>query len=133
MCSWYIFIKRVLLQQYFNFIFFLVVFNMVKRSMWRDFIQKFIFWQILCGCSLFFIRMSQIRILCRIKFIAEYYLEFEVSRNILYLRVLEVFRENWENSVRGKVNVSYEFNFDYIFKNIAIQEEVFEVVVKEII
>nr|XP_034331855.1 kinesin heavy chain isoform X9 [Crassostrea gigas] len=77
--------------------------------------------------------MPQIRTLCRIKPTAEYYPEFEASRNTLYLRVPEVLRENWENSVRGKANVSHEFNFDYIFKNTATQEEVFEVAAKEII
>lgn len=77
--------------------------------------------------------MPQIRTLCRIKPTAEYYPEFEASRNTLYLRVPEVLRENWENNVRGKANVSHEFNFDYIFKNTATQEEVFEVAAKEII
>lgn len=133
MCSWHIFTKRVLLQQSSNFIFLPAVSNMVKRSLWRDFTQKFIPWQTLCGCSSFLIRMPQIRTLCRIKPTAEYYPEFEASRNTLYLRVPEVLRENWENSVRGKANVSHEFNFDYIFKNTATQEEVFEVAAKEII
>ncbi|XP_078333663.1 uncharacterized protein LOC111136397 isoform X5 [Crassostrea virginica] len=77
--------------------------------------------------------MPQIRTLCRIKPTAEYYPEFEASRNTLHLRVPEVLRENWTEGVRGKATVSHEFNFDYIFKNTATQEEVFEVAAKEII
>ncbi|XP_062607249.1 kinesin-like protein KIF6, partial [Saccostrea cucullata] len=77
--------------------------------------------------------MPQIRTLCRIRPSAEYYPEFEASRNTLYLRVPEVLRENWTEGVRGKANVSHEFHFDYIFKNTATQEEVFDVAAKEII
>ncbi|XP_048779617.2 uncharacterized protein LOC125683007 isoform X2 [Ostrea edulis] len=77
--------------------------------------------------------MPQIRTLCRIRPSAEYYPEFEASRNTLFLRVPEVLKENWVEGVRGKANVSHEFHFDYIFKNTATQEEVFDVAAKEII
>ncbi|KAK3104135.1 hypothetical protein FSP39_024670 [Pinctada imbricata] len=78
--------------------------------------------------------MPQIRTLCRIKPTAEYYPEFEASRTTLHLRVPEILKEyKGAENIRPRATVSHEFHFDYIFKNTATQEEVFDVAAKSIV
>ncbi|XP_033751791.1 LOW QUALITY PROTEIN: kinesin heavy chain-like [Pecten maximus] len=77
--------------------------------------------------------MPQIKTFCRIKPTPDYYPEFEVSQETLYLRVPEVLRDfSSVGKSRGAV-ISHEFKFNYIFNNTATQDEVFDVAAKEIV
>ncbi|XP_060082119.1 kinesin heavy chain-like [Ylistrum balloti] len=77
--------------------------------------------------------MPQIKTFCRIKPTPDYYPEFEVSQETLYLRVPEVLRDfSSSGKSRGAV-ISHEFKFNYIFNNTATQDEVFDVAAKEIV
>ena len=78
--------------------------------------------------------MPQIKTFCRIKPTQEYYPEFEVSRDTLYLRVPEVLRDFESQPGRSRgAQIAHEFHFDYIFNNTATQEEVFDQAAKEIV
>ena len=77
--------------------------------------------------------MPQIRTFCRIKPTAEYYPEFEVSHDTLSLRVPELLRDYNNSKANNRTTVHHEFHFNYIFKNIATQEEVFDMAAKDIV
>ena len=77
--------------------------------------------------------MPQIRTFCRIKPTADYYPEFEVTHDTLSLRVPELLRDYNNSKANNRTSIHHEFHFNYIFKNIATQEEVFDVAAKDIV
>ncbi|OWF53096.1 kinesin heavy chain-like isoform X2 [Mizuhopecten yessoensis] len=77
--------------------------------------------------------MPQIKTFCRIKPTPDYYPEFEVSQETLYLRVPEVLRDFTSSGKSRGAVISHEFKFSYIFNNTATQEEVFDVAAKDIV
>ncbi|XP_076114042.1 uncharacterized protein LOC143082305 isoform X1 [Mytilus galloprovincialis] len=77
--------------------------------------------------------MPQIRTFCRIKPTGDYYPEFEVSHDTLSLRVPELLRDYNNPKANNRTTVHHEFHFNYIFKNVATQEEVFDVAAKDIV
>ena len=77
--------------------------------------------------------MPQIKTYCRIKPTASTFEDHDLTENKLFLRVPEVLKDFSSVRQGSRATINHEFNFDYIFKQDATQEEVFDVTALEIV
>ena len=77
--------------------------------------------------------MPQIKTYCRIKPTSSTFEDHDLTDNKLFLRVPEVLKDFSSVRQGSRHTINHEFNFDYIFKQEASQEEVFDVTALEIV
>ena len=77
--------------------------------------------------------MPQIKTFCRIKPTESTFEDHDLSDNRLFLRVPEVLKDFTSVRHGSRATINHEFSFDYIFKQEATQEEVFDVTALEIV
>ena len=77
--------------------------------------------------------MPHVKTFCRIKPTKQTYEEQETTDNTLYLRVPEVIKDFSSTNKSSRSYINHEFNFDYIFKQDATQEDVFNVTALDIV